>query len=68
MIYKETDFEVRPYMYTAVLDNGVTITAYEDGTADGNDGRKYRAISHIDKCEFYDVLDDTITDGWEILE
>lgn len=53
-------------MYTAVLDNGVTITAYEDGTADGNDGRKYRAISHIDKCEFYDVLDDTVADGWEI--
>ena len=55
-------------MYTAVLNNGVTITAYSDGTADGNDGHKYRVISHIDKCEFYDVLDDTITDGWEIDE
>lgn len=68
MIYKEIDFEIRPYMYTAVLNNGVTITAYADGTADGNDGHKYRVISHIDKCEFYDVLDDTITDGWEIDE
>ena len=68
MIFKEIDFEVRPYMYTAVLNNGVTITAFEDGTADGSDGHTYRQVSHIDPCEFYDVLDETIVDGWEIIE
>lgn len=68
MIYKEINFEVRPYMYTAVLNNGVIITAFEDGTADGNDRHKYRQISHIDSCEFYDVLDETMIDGWEIIE
>ena len=68
MIYKELDYTIRRYMYTAVLNNGVTITAFEDGTADGNDGHKYRQASHIDPCEFYDVLDETIVDGWEFVE
>ena len=56
---KELSYEVKKYMYNAVLENGVSITAYEDGTATGNDGLNYRLISHLDEN------DEVITDGWE---
>lgn len=68
MIFKELEYEARPYMYTAVLDNGVTITAFEDGTADGNDGRQYRLVSYIDKCDFCDFLDEVVPEGWVLIE
>lgn len=68
MVYKEVKYIVKPYMYTAELENGVRIIAYEDGTADGNDGNKYRLACHVDVCEFYDVLDETVVDGWVIVK
>ena len=49
-------------MYTAELDNGVTIDAYADGTADGDDGNRYRLVSHLDEDE------EVIIDGWEMIE
>ena len=68
MIFKEIEYESKDYLFTAVLDNGVTIHAFADGTADGSDGRRYRAVSHIDPFEIYDVFDETIVDGWELIE
>lgn len=68
MIFKEVEYQNRDYMYTAVLNNGVTVHAFADGTGEGSDGRRYRIITHIDKCDMYDVLDDIVTDGWELIE
>lgn len=68
MVYKEVEYTIKNYMYTATLDNGVIITAYEDGTACGNDGKKYRLTSHVDQCDFYDVLDETVPEGWVLEE
>lgn len=68
MIFKEVEYEDPGYLFTAVLDNGVTIHAFADGTADGDDGKRYRAVSHIDPFEIYDVFDETIVDGWELIE
>ena len=68
MVLKEVECEKRNYMYTATLNNGVIIQAFEDATAEGSDGRRYRLTSHIDPCEFYDVFDETIVDGWELIE
>lgn len=56
---KEISYEVKKYMYTAVLENGANITAYEDGTATDNEGRQYRLISHLDENE------EVIIDGWK---
>ena len=56
---KEMSYEVKKYMYTAVLENGVTITAYEDGTATDNEGGQYRLISHLDENE------EVVIDGWQ---
>ncbi len=56
---QEKSYEVKDYMYTATLENGVIITAYADGTAEGNDGKRYRLISHLDNEE------ETVVDGWE---
>ena len=50
------------YTHTATLENGVTITCYEDGTAEGSDGRKYRVVTHLDEEE------DVVVDGWEPIE
>ncbi len=58
-MFQETSYEVKKYMYTAKLDNGVTIIAYEDGTADGFDGNRYRLISHFNEEE------EVVVDGWE---
>ena len=60
MLLKESSYIVRPYMYSAELENGVTITAFEDGTADGSDGKRYRLVSHLDE------EDDVVIDGWEV--
>lgn len=49
-------------MYTAVLENGVTITAYTDGTADGDDGNRYHHVTHLNDEE------EVIFDGWELIE
>lgn len=68
MIYKEVEYENKGYLYTCVLDNGVTVQAFIDGTGDGSDGRRYRLVSHIDACEFYDVFDEVVVDGWELIE
>lgn len=62
MLLQEKSYEVKPYMYTAELENGVIITAYEDGTADGSDGNKYRLLSHLDDEE------EIIIDGWELIK
>ena len=50
------------YTHTAHLENGVILTCYEDGTADGSDGRKYRVVTHLDEEE------DVVVDGWEPTE
>lgn len=50
------------YTHTATLENGVTITCYEDGMAEGSDGRKYRVVTHLDEEE------DVVVDGWEPIE
>ena len=68
MIYKEISYEVKPYMYTAKLDNGVTIHAFTDGTAIGSDGCRYRLCSYVDRCEVWDVLDEVVPQGWEKIE
>ncbi len=62
MLYQEKSYKIKPYMYTAELDNGDIITAYEDGTADGSDGKRYRLISHLDE------FDEVVVDGWELIE
>ncbi len=62
MLLQEKTYIKKPYMYTAELDNGVTIDAYADGTADGDDGNRYRLISHLDDKE------EVIIDGWEMIE
>lgn len=62
MLLQEVSYKVKPYMYTAELENGVIITAYEDGTADGSDGNRYRLVSHLDDEE------EVIIDGWELIE
>ena len=59
MLFKEISYCKKPYMYTALLDNGVTITAYSDGTAEGSDGNTYRIISHLDDDE------EVVVDGWK---
>lgn len=68
MILKEVEYKDKGYLYTCVLNNGVTVHAFTDGTGDGSDGRRYRLVSHIDPCEFYDVFDEVIVDGWELIE
>ncbi len=68
MIFKEVKYINKDYLYTAKLDNGVTVQAFADGTGDGSDGRRYRLVSHIDPCEFYDVYDEIVVDGWELIE
>lgn len=50
------------YTHTAVLDNGVTVHAFEDGTAIGSDGNRYRIVTHLDED------DDVVVDGWELAE
>lgn len=67
-IFRELSFDNKAYMYTARLNNGVVIVAFEDGTAQGDNGKKYRLVSHIDSCEFCDVLDTVVVDGWEEVE
>ncbi|MBO5360966.1 MAG: hypothetical protein J6B25_09030 [Clostridia bacterium] len=62
MLFQEKSYFKKSYMYTAVLDNGVTIDAYADGTADGNDGSRYRLVSHLDEDE------EVVIDGWEMIE
>ena len=47
-------------MYTATLDNGVSVDVYADGTAKGDDGNIYRLVSHLDDEE------DVVIDGWEM--
>ena len=49
-------------MYKARLENGVVIYAFEDGTASGSDGNKYRVVTHLDED------DEVVTDGWEKTE
>ena len=62
MLLQEKTYIKKPYMYTAELDNGVTIDAYADGTAVGDDGNRYRLVSHLDEDE------EVIIDGWEMIE
>lgn len=50
------------YTHTAKLENGVIINAYDNGTADGNDGRKYRVVTHLDEEE------EVVVDGWEPID
>lgn len=61
MLYLEKSYFKKPYMYTALLDNDVIIDAYADGTAEGNDGNKYRLVSHLDEEE------EVVIDGWELI-
>ncbi len=50
------------YTHTAILENGVRIHCYDNGTAQGNDGRIYRVVTHLDEEE------DVVVDGWEPIE
>lgn len=68
MLFQEVSYERKSYMYTAVLDNGVTVVAYTDGTGDGFDGNKYRIVSHIEHDEEDEVYDEVVVDGWELIE
>ncbi len=61
MLFQEKSYIRKPYMYTALLDNGVTIDAYADGTAEGDDGNRYRLVSHLNEEE------EVVADGWEIM-
>lgn len=62
MIFKEKSYYKKPYMYTALLDSGVSVDAYADGTGRGDDGNSYRLVSHLDEDE------DVVIDGWEMTE
>lgn len=64
-IFREVRYENKNYMYTAKLSNGTTIIAFEDATAIGDDLKHYRLRSHIDYCEYWDVLNEVIVDGCE---
>lgn len=61
-MFYEVSHEVRGFMYKATLENGVVIYAFDDGTASGNDGNKYRVVTHLDD------EDEVVTDGWEKTE
>lgn len=60
-MYKEIFYD-NNHMYVAVLENGIFIIAYEDGTATDLQGRRYKHITEFDEN---DVL---ISDGWELTE
>ncbi len=62
MIFREKTYYKKLYMYTATLDNGVSVDAYADGTGKGDDGNSYRLVSHLDEDE------DVVIDGWELTE
>ncbi len=57
----EISFEKESYMYTAVLSNGDRIIAFEDGTARGDSGNRYKIVSHLNEDE------EVIIDGWEMI-
>ena len=58
-MHKEIFFDNK-HIYVAVLDNGVFIIVYEDGTAKDLQGNRYRLISHLDEN------DEVIVDGWQL--
>ncbi len=61
-MFYELSYEKKGYMYTAQLENGIVIHAFDDGTATGSDGNVYRVVTHLDEEE------EVVTDGWELLE
>ncbi len=61
-MFFEVSHEVLGFMYKAKLENGVVIYAFDDGTASGDDGSKYRVVTHLDED------DEVVTDGWEKTE
>lgn len=61
-MFYELSYKVYGYMYTAKLENGVTIHAFDDGHAIGSDGKTYCIVSHLDDEE------EVVTDGWEMVE
>lgn len=57
-MFSEIFSEKEGYMYTALLDNGDTVYAFDSGIGVGKSGKTYRLVSHLDENE------DVVVDGW----
>lgn len=57
-MHKEINTKMEGYMYTAVLSNGDTVYAFDNGIGKGLSGITYKLITHVDEN------DEIVTDGW----